>query len=97
MYGLSDDEITAIREGQYNGFPPEEVALLRMADALADTPANVSDDLYAELRQHFSEEQLIELAANAAMENYRARSNRVFNVGSDGLYRRGLKFKQHMA
>ena len=97
MYGLSDDEITAIREGKFDGFPPEELALLKMADALADTPANVSDELYAELRQHFSEEQLIELGANAAMENYRARSNRVFNIGSDGLYRKGLKFKKHVA
>jgi alkylhydroperoxidase family enzyme len=94
MYGLSDDEIAAIREGKFDSFAPPDLALLRMADALADTPANVSDELYAELRSHFSEEQLIEFAATAAMENYRARSNRVFNVGSDGLYRKGLKFKQ---
>jgi len=76
------------------GFSPPERALLRMADALADTPANVSDDLYRELREHFSEEQLIELAASAAQENFRARLNRVFDVGSDGLYRKGLRFKQ---
>ena len=94
MYGLSDDEVAAIREGRYEGFAPEDLALLRMADALADTPANVSDELYAELRRHFSEEQLIEFGATAAMENYRARSNRVFDIGSDGLYRKGLKFKQ---
>ncbi len=71
-----------------------EAALLRMADALADTPANVSDELYAELRAHFSEEELIELAADAAQENFRARWNRVFDVGSDGLYRKGVHFKQ---
>jgi alkylhydroperoxidase family enzyme len=65
-----------------------------MADALADTPSHVSDELYAELRQHFTEEQLIELAAGAAQENFRARFNRVFDVGSDGLYRRGLRFKE---
>ena len=47
------------------------------------------------LRRHFSEEQLIELAAPAAFENFRARNNRVFDVGSDGLYRKGLRFKQH--
>ncbi|HEY9871359.1 MAG TPA: hypothetical protein V6D08_19530, partial [Candidatus Obscuribacterales bacterium] len=34
----------------------------------------------------FSEEQLIEFAADAAQENYRARWNRVFDIGSDGLY-----------
>ncbi len=94
MYGLSDDEIEAIRGGHVEKFAPEEAALLRMADAMADTPSNVSDDLYAELRRHFSEEQLIELAATAALENFRARYNRVFDVGSDGLYRKGLRFKQ---
>lgn len=94
MYGLSDEEIVAIRDGRIEGFAPPETALLRMADAMADTPSNVSDELYAELRQHFSEEQLIELAATAALENYRARSNRVFDVGSDGLYRKGLRFKE---
>ena len=94
MYGLSDDEIAAIREGSFGAFPPAELALLRMADAMADTPSNVSDELYQELRRHFSEEQLIELAATASLENYRARYNRVFDVGSDGLYRSGLRFKQ---
>jgi alkylhydroperoxidase family enzyme len=94
MYGLSDDEITAIREGHIEAFSAADAALLRMADAMADTPSNVSDELYRELRQHFSEEQLIELAATAAFENFRARNNRVFDVGSDGLYRRGLRFKQ---
>ena len=93
MYGLSDEEIAAIREGRCEGFSPPEAALLRMAEAMADTPSNVSDSLYAELRQHFSEEQLMELAANASLENYRARFNRVFDVGSDGLYRKGLKYK----
>jgi alkylhydroperoxidase family enzyme len=94
MYGLTDDEITAIREGQFEAFGPAEVALLRMADAMADTPSNVSDELYQELRRYFSEERLIEFAATAALENFRARSNRVFDVESDGLYRKGLRFKQ---
>lgn len=94
MYGCSDDEIAAIHEGRFEGFAPPEAALLRMADAMADTPSNVSDELYTELRRHFSEEQLIELAASAAQENFRARYNRVFNVGSDGLYRKGLRFKE---
>jgi|SRR5579862_2538834 len=96
MYGLSDDEIVAIHDAKLDGFVPAERALLRMADAMADTPANVSDELYAELRRYFSEEQLIELAATAAQENFRARNNRVFDVKSDGLYRKGLRFKQHV-
>jgi len=57
MYGLNDEEIAAIREGHMDSFTPSEVALLNMADAMADTPSNVSDDLYVELRRHFSEER----------------------------------------
>lgn len=96
MYGLSDEEVEAVRQGNIEGFVPAEAALLRMADAMANTPSNVSDELYAELRRHFSEEQLIELAASAAQENFRARYNRVFDIGSDGLYRKGLRFKQRL-
>jgi alkylhydroperoxidase family enzyme len=91
---LTDEEVTAIREGQFENFALPDLALLRMADAMSDTPSNISEELYAELRRFFSEEQLMELAANAALENYRARFNRVFDVGSDGLYRKGVKFKQ---
>ena len=43
MFGCCDDEITAIREGRFDEFAPPEVAWLRMADAMADTPSNVSD------------------------------------------------------
>ena len=93
MYGLTDEEVAAIRDGRYEGFAAPEAALLRLADAMADTPSNVSDALYAELCNYFSVAQLMELTANAALENYRARFNRVFDVGSDGLYRRGMKFK----
>lgn len=53
---------------------------------MSATPANVPDALYAELRRHFSEEELIEMAANIAQENYRARLNRAFDVKSQGLY-----------
>jgi alkylhydroperoxidase family enzyme len=86
MFGLSDDEIGALLAGDFDKFPAPEQALLRMADALANTPADVSDELYAELRRHFSEEQLIEFAADAGQENFRARANRLFDVGSDSLY-----------
>jgi alkylhydroperoxidase family enzyme len=94
MYGYTDEEIVDIYDGRLEAFAPPEAALLRMADAMADTPSNVSAELYAELRRHFSEEQLIELAASAGLENSRARYNRVFDVQSDGLYRKGLRFKQ---
>ena len=51
------------------------------------TPAEVPDAVYAEAAKHFSEAQLVELAATAAMENYRARLNRAFLVEAQGFYR----------
>ena len=86
MFGLNDDEIAAVLSGEFDQFTPREQALLRLADTLCGAPVHVSDEFYAELRRHFSEEELIELAADAAQENYRARWNRVFDVGSDALY-----------
>jgi len=86
MYGLSEAEITALLASRFEVFSAPEQALLGLADALAGAPVDVGDALYAELRAHFSEEELIELAADAAQENYRARWNRVFDVGSDALY-----------
>ena len=67
-------------------FNDPERLVIELADAMTDTPANVSEDLYARLRQLFSEEQLMQLGAQIAFENYRARWNRIFNVESDNLY-----------
>ena len=86
MYGLSDAEIASILKGDFEKFSAPEQALLHLTDALVGAPVNVSDELYGELRRHFSEGELIELATDAAQENFRARWNRVFDVGSDALY-----------
>jgi alkylhydroperoxidase family enzyme len=60
-----------------------ERLVLRLADALARTPANVPDELYAALRAHLDEGQLLELSSAIAWEHYRGRFNRVFDFGSD--------------
>lgn len=70
-------------------FNAKERLVIELADAMAETPANVSDELYTRLRNEFSEEQLMELGAQIAFENFRARLNRVFDVPSDELYSPG--------
>ena len=67
-------------------FSKDELLVIELADAMVDTPSNISDELYARLREKFSEEQLLQLGGQLAFENYRARLNRVFDVGSDDLY-----------
>jgi alkylhydroperoxidase family enzyme len=84
--GLSDDKLRAVLSDDRVSFNEAERLVIELADAMTDTPANVSDDLYARLRKQFSEEQLMQLGAQIAFENYRARWNRIFNVETDNLY-----------
>jgi alkylhydroperoxidase family enzyme len=84
--GLSDEKLRAVTGDDRTPFNDTERLVIELADALTDTPSNVSDELYARLRNQFSEEQLMQLAGQIAFENYRARWNRLFNVESDNLY-----------
>ena len=47
-------------------FNDTERLVIELADAMTDTPADISDDLYARLRKQFSEEQLMQLGAQIA-------------------------------
>ena len=84
--GLSDEKLRAVPDNNLTSFNDTERLVIELADALTNTPSDVSDELYARLRKQFSEEQLMQLAAQIAFENYRARWNRLFNVESDNLY-----------
>ena len=84
--GLSDEKLRAVNGDDRTPFNDTERLVIELADALTDTPSKVSDDLYARLRNQFSEEQLMQLGGHIAFENYRARWNRLFNVESDNLY-----------
>ena len=89
--GLTDEKLKSATGSDLGGFSDAERLVIELADAMADTPSNISDDLYARLRRQFSEEQLLELGAQIAFENFRARLNRVFDVESDGLYTSALE------
>jgi len=84
--GLSDEKLRAVLGDDLALFNDTERLVIKLADALTDTPSNLSDELYARLRNQFSEEQLMQLGAQIAFENYRARWNRLFNVESDNLH-----------
>jgi AhpD family alkylhydroperoxidase len=84
--GLPPDQIAELprwRESQ--AFSSLEKLVLEYAEVLTRTPVEVSDDLYARLRKHFSEAQLVELTAAIAFENHRSRMYRPFGVGSQGF------------
>ena len=86
MYGLSDGEIADLLNDRVDNFSAAERALIRLSDTMTATPVQIDDALYAEVKSHFSEEDLIELGADIAQENYRARWNRLLDIASDELY-----------
>lgn len=66
-------------------FDAREKQTLRLTVALTRTPAEVPDELFAVLREEFSERELVELTNAIAWENYRARFNRTFAIGSENF------------
>ncbi|MGI9145112.1 MAG: carboxymuconolactone decarboxylase family protein [Chloroflexota bacterium] len=85
--GASEDKIAAITQWRESDlFSQSERSALAFAEGMTQTPADVREDVFAEARLHFSDPQLVELAATAAMENYRARFNRAFLVESQHFY-----------
>ena len=68
-----------------SAFDAPQLLVLRLAVALTHTPASVSDELFAALRQAFTEPQLVELTTAIGWENYRARFNRAFAIASEGF------------
>lgn len=83
---MTNEKLRAAVENDLSVFSRDELLVIELADQMANTPANISDELYARLREKFSEEQLLQLGAQIAFENYRARLNRVFDVSSDHIY-----------
>ena len=49
------------------------------------TGQKVTDELFAEARRHFSEAQVVELTAAAALENFRSKFNVARGIESQGF------------
>lgn len=58
--------------------------MIEYAEAMTMTPASVTDDLRARMRNVFSEKQITELTQLIAWENARARFNRAFDIEPEG-------------
>lgn len=59
--------------------------VLDYAVGMSRTPVEVPDELFARLREHFDEAQMVELTNEIAIENYRARFNWAFGIGAQGF------------
>ena len=83
--GFSDDELLALlRYRDSDLFTEREKVALDYTVAVMRTPVEVSDDLFAQLKEHFTDEQLVEITAMLMVTNLH-RFNAAFDIGAAGF------------
>ena len=66
-------------------FSESERAALEFAEAMTFSDRRVNDELFARVRAHFSEPQVVELAAAVALENFRSKFNVALGIDAQGF------------
>src|SRR3954451_7538919 len=83
--GFSDEELLALPHyRQSELFTEHEKLALDYTVAVMRTPVEVTDDLFARMKEHFSDEQLVEITALLTVVNL-DRFNAAFGIGSAGF------------
>lgn len=84
--GISQEKLENLQDYRTSGFfSKTEKLVLAYADAMTRTPVELPDEMFSSLRAKFDEAQLVELTANIAWENYRARFNHAFGLEAEGF------------
>ena len=83
--GFSDDELLALSRYRHSDlFSEREKLALDYTVAVMRTPVEVTDELFAQMKEHFSDEQLVEITALLTLVNL-DRFNAAFGIGSAGF------------
>jgi GAF domain-containing protein len=80
QFGVSDAALDGLKDPRSHPFPPDQKAALLFADAMTEGPGHVPDPVYEELRRHFSEAQIVEIACVIGLFNYFNRFNNALHV-----------------
>jgi alkylhydroperoxidase family enzyme len=83
--GFSDEELLALAGyRQSDRFTEREKLALDYTVAVMRTPVEVTDELFARMKEHFSDEQLVEITALLTVVNL-DRFNAAFGIGAAGF------------
>ncbi len=85
--GAAAEKVEAVLGDYRNNplFSPRDRVALELAERMTYTNERVSDSFFETLKQHFSDEELVELAAVIALENFRSKFNPVFGIEPNGF------------
>ncbi len=79
-FGATDAEMAAIETGDFEVFTAPERAALQFSEQLTRNSHAISDAMFAELRRHFDEGEIVEIAAVAGLFNYFNRFNNALQM-----------------
>jgi alkylhydroperoxidase family enzyme len=83
--GVSEQQLLDLDNFETSlAFSELEKLVLRYATLMTETPVQVPDLLFVELRHHSSPQQMVELTSTIAWENYRARFDHAFGIEAEG-------------
>jgi AhpD family alkylhydroperoxidase len=83
--GFSDEELLALPRYRHSDlFTEREMLALDYTVAVMRTPVEVTDDLFAQMKEHFSDDQLVEITALLTVVNL-DRFNAAFGIASAGF------------
>ena len=66
-------------------FSEAERVALEYAECITYTDRQVDDALFARVKQHFTETQIVELTAAVALENFRSKFNPALGIEAQGF------------
>ncbi len=87
--GIADEKIDALADYPKSPlYSKAERVALEYADSMTITDREVSDDLFARLREFYDDDAIVELTATIAWENASSKFNRALRVPSQHLWKR---------
>jgi AhpD family alkylhydroperoxidase len=85
-WGMTDEQILALATYRTSDmFSDTDKLVLDYATAMSCTPVDVTEVVFAALRDHFDQTQIVELTHLIALENMRGRFNLALGIGAAGF------------
>jgi AhpD family alkylhydroperoxidase len=84
--GITEEQIRDFHDYRdSDAFSEVERLVMEYAEQMSEANVDVPDELFARLREHLDEAQIVELTASVAIENFRARFNNALQVAPSGF------------
>ena len=84
--GASAEKVAAIEAFRTSPhYAARERVALEYAEDMTITGQRVSDELFARLRSHYTEPEVVELTAAVALENFRSKFNVALGINAQGF------------